>query len=83
MELVLRGVNATGRIPESFGHLTSLSTLDLFSCNLLGSIPKPLLNLTNIEVLDLAYNHLKGPISDLFRFGKLRWLSLRNNNFGG
>ncbi|KAG5628878.1 hypothetical protein H5410_000595 [Solanum commersonii] len=83
MELVLRGVNATGRIPESFGHLTSLHTLRIASCNLLGSIPKPLLNLTNIEEFNLAYNHLEGPISDFFRFGKLRWLSLRYNNFDG
>ncbi|XP_049407420.1 receptor-like protein Cf-9 [Solanum stenotomum] len=81
MELYLSNVNATGRIPESFGHLTSLRTLRILSCNLSGSIPKPLWNITNIEVLDLDDNHLVGPISDLFRFGKLRSLSLRNNNF--
>ncbi|XP_049407394.1 receptor-like protein Cf-9 [Solanum stenotomum] len=81
MELVLYSVNATGRIPESFGHLTSLRILDLFSCNLSGSIPKPLWNLTNIELLNLGHNHLEGPISDFFRFGKLRELSLGNNNF--
>ncbi|KAL3347466.1 hypothetical protein AABB24_021240 [Solanum stoloniferum] len=83
MDLVLTAVNATGRIPESFGHLTSLRTLRIASCNLSGSIPKPLWNLTNIEVLYLGDNHLEGPISDFFRFGKLRLLSLRNNNFNG
>ncbi|KAG5628916.1 hypothetical protein H5410_000633 [Solanum commersonii] len=83
MNLYLNRVDATGRIPESFGHLTSLRTLDLLSCNLSGSIPKPLWNLTNVEVLDLRDNHLEGPISDFFRFGKLRWLSLGNNNFDG
>ncbi|KAL3379478.1 hypothetical protein AABB24_000263 [Solanum stoloniferum] len=83
MRLYLSGVNATGRIPESFGHLTSLRILVLFSCNLSGSIPKPLWNLTNIEKLDLDDNHLEGPISDFFRFGKISWLSLRNNNFNG
>ncbi|XP_049347914.1 receptor-like protein Cf-9 [Solanum verrucosum] len=83
MELYLSGVNATGRIPESFGHLTSLRILDLFSCNLSGSIPKPLWNLTNIEDLVLLDNHLEGPISDLFRFGKLSRLSLGNNNLDG
>ncbi|XP_049388864.1 receptor-like protein Cf-9 homolog [Solanum stenotomum] len=82
-ELYLSGVNATGRIPESFAHLTSLRTLHIAYCNLSGSVPKPLWNLTNIEELNLDYNHLEGPISDLFRFGKLRLLSLRNNNFNG
>ncbi|XP_049388863.1 receptor-like protein 9DC1 [Solanum stenotomum] len=79
MELYLSRVNATGRIPESFGHLTSLRTLRIASCNLSGSIPKPLLNLTNIEELNLDYNHLEGPISDFFRFGKIRFLSLSFN----
>ncbi|XP_049396493.1 receptor-like protein 9DC1 [Solanum stenotomum] len=83
MELYLSSVNATGKIPESFCHLTSLRTLDLSYCNLSGSIPKPLWNLTNIDYLVLAYNHLEGPISDFFRFRKLSLLSLRNNNFDG
>ncbi|TMW85093.1 hypothetical protein EJD97_023792, partial [Solanum chilense] len=83
MELVLTGVNATGRIPESFGHLTSLRRLELSFCNLSGSIPKPLWNLTNIEELNLGDNHLEGPISDFYRFGKLTWLLLGNNNFDG
>ncbi|KAG5628850.1 hypothetical protein H5410_000567 [Solanum commersonii] len=83
MVLYLSSVNATGRIPESFGHLTSLHTLILASCNLSGSIPKPLWNLTNIEDLDLDDNHLEGPISEFFSFGKLRSLSLGNNSFDG
>ncbi|WMV07090.1 hypothetical protein MTR67_000475 [Solanum verrucosum] len=83
VKLDLSGVNATGRIPESFGHLTSMRTLELYSCSLSGSIPKSLWNLTNIEDLNLGYNHLEGPISDLFRFGKLRSLSLANNNLDG
>ncbi|KAH0724459.1 hypothetical protein KY285_000285 [Solanum tuberosum] len=83
MELYLDSVNATGRMPESFGHLTSLCTLTIISCNLSGFIPKPLWNLTNIEDLDLVGNHLEGPISHFLSFGKLRSLSLKNNNFNG
>ncbi|KAH0780492.1 hypothetical protein KY290_000090 [Solanum tuberosum] len=83
MKLHLRGVNITGRIPESFSHLTSLHELDMGYSNLSGPITKPLWNLTNIELLDLGNNHLKGSISLLSRFGKLKELSLRNNNFDG
>ncbi|KAK4736657.1 hypothetical protein R3W88_000354 [Solanum pinnatisectum] len=83
MELYLYSVNATGRIPESFGHLTSLHTLRIVSCYLSGFIPKPLWNLTNIEVLDLGDNHLEGPIPDFFRFGKIWSLSFNNNKFNG
>ncbi|XP_049407366.1 receptor-like protein Cf-9 homolog [Solanum stenotomum] len=83
MELDLYRVNFIGKIPESFSHLTSLRRLTIASCNLSGSIPKPLWNLTSIEKLDLGYNHLEGPISDFFTFGKLWWLSLGKNNFDG
>ncbi|KAL3347203.1 hypothetical protein AABB24_021069 [Solanum stoloniferum] len=83
MQLYLYGVNFTGRIPESFSHLTSLHKLDMSHSNLSGPIPKPLWNLTNIESLFLDDNHLEGPIPQLPRFGKLGYLSLRNNNLDG
>ncbi|MCD7465036.1 hypothetical protein HAX54_000429 [Datura stramonium] len=70
-KLHLYGVNFTGRIPESFSHLTSLLYLDMSYSNLSGSIPKPLWNLTNIEALFLDDNHLEGPISHLLRFEKI------------
>ncbi|XP_027769840.1 receptor-like protein Cf-9 homolog [Solanum pennellii] len=59
MKLALSDVNAFGRIPESFGHLTSPRNLRIASCNLSGSIPKPLWNLTNIEELNLGDNYLR------------------------
>ncbi|XP_049409476.1 receptor-like protein Cf-9 [Solanum stenotomum] len=83
MMLYLYSVNITGRIPESFSHLTSLHELYMSDSNLSGPI-KPLWNLTNIEFLDLGNNHLEGPIScQLSIFEKLKELSLRNNNLDG
>ncbi|KAH0724224.1 hypothetical protein KY285_000086 [Solanum tuberosum] len=81
--LYLYGVNITGRIPESFSHLTSLHDLDMGYSNLSGPIPKPLWNLTHIESLFLDENHLEGPISHFSIFGKLKELLLENNNFDG
>ncbi|KAH0780488.1 hypothetical protein KY290_000086 [Solanum tuberosum] len=81
MKLHLRGVNITGRIPESFSHLTSLVDLDMSNSNLSGPIPKPLWNLTHTESLFLGHNHLEGQISQFLIFEKLKELSLRNNNF--
>ncbi|MCE3049561.1 hypothetical protein HAX54_045172, partial [Datura stramonium] len=78
MNLHLFGVNATGRIPQSFSHLTSLLDLKMSYCNFSG--PIPLWNLTNIEVLFLGNNHLEGSISHLLESGKLRELLLTNNN---
>ncbi|KAK4736405.1 hypothetical protein R3W88_000102 [Solanum pinnatisectum] len=83
MQLYLYGVNITGRIPESFSHLTALHELDMGYSNLAGPIPKPLWNLTHVESLSLSDNHLEGSISQFSGFGKLKRLSLRNNNFDG
>ncbi|KAF3652339.1 putative homeobox-leucine zipper protein ATHB-12-like [Capsicum annuum] len=77
VNLYLDGVNATGNIPESFSHLTSLLDLKISSSNLPG--PIPLWNLTNIEYLDLGNNHLEGPISQFLRFENIWELSLGNN----
>ncbi|KAG5629405.1 hypothetical protein H5410_001122 [Solanum commersonii] len=70
-------------IPESFSYLTSLHYLDMISCNLSGPIIKPLWNLSHIQSLNLRNNHLEGPISQFFKFGNLKLLSLGINNFDG
>ncbi|XP_070019225.1 receptor-like protein Cf-9 isoform X2 [Nicotiana sylvestris] len=76
---------------SSLFKLSSLKRLDLSRNNFSGShispkfgpILKPLWNLTRIEFLILEDNQLEGPISQLFRFGKLNTLLLGNNNFSG
>ncbi|KAM3381743.1 hypothetical protein P3S68_007316 [Capsicum galapagoense] len=64
-------------------YLTSLHDLDRSSGNLSGPILKPLWNLTNTENLSLENNNLEGTICPFFKFGKLRGLRLRGNNFTG
>ncbi|XP_006363779.1 receptor-like protein 12 [Solanum tuberosum] len=83
MYLSLPEVNFIGKIPESFSYLTSLHYLDMRSCNLSGPIIKPLWNLSHIQSLYLRNNHLEGPISQFFKFGNLKLLSLGINNFYG
>ncbi|XP_015063241.1 receptor-like protein Cf-9 [Solanum pennellii] len=83
IKLYLSDVDFTGRMPESFSHLTSLHKLYMSDCNLSGPIPKPLWNLTNIESLYLSGNHLEGLIFHFSIFEKLKELSLGNNNFDG
>ncbi|KAM3324404.1 hypothetical protein P3S67_005556 [Capsicum chacoense] len=74
----------TVRFPSTkWNSIASLMELGLSGVNATGPIPRHLWNLTNIEYLNLDYNHLEGPISHFFRFGKLMELSLRNNNFDG
>ncbi|KAK4736404.1 hypothetical protein R3W88_000101 [Solanum pinnatisectum] len=79
MQLYLYGVNITGRIPESFSHLTSLHDLDMGYSNLSGPIPKPLWNLTNIESLILRANNFAGQL-EFLSFNR-NWTQLKRLDF--
>ncbi|KAH0724221.1 hypothetical protein KY285_000082 [Solanum tuberosum] len=84
MHLYLRGVNFTGRIPESFSHLTSLLELDMGDSNLSGPIPKSLLNQQSLQLLVLSYNNINGQIaSSICNLKTLILLNLRSNNLEG
>lgn len=48
---ILDGNNITGTIPQEFGNLTSLTTLNLQKNHLNGSIPDTLGHLSKLEIL--------------------------------
>ncbi|KAL3347291.1 hypothetical protein AABB24_021126 [Solanum stoloniferum] len=86
MKLSLYRVNITGRIPESFSHLTSLHELDMGYCNLSGPIPKPIWNLTQIERLLLGYNNFDGRLefpSFNISWRQLYYLDFSSNSLTG
>ncbi|KAK3430796.1 hypothetical protein EUGRSUZ_E02351 [Eucalyptus grandis] len=59
-----------GDIPESFGKLVSLESLDLSSNNLTGPIPKSLESLSYLKYSNLSFNHLSGKIPSGGSFAK-------------
>ncbi|KAH0784103.1 hypothetical protein KY290_003701 [Solanum tuberosum] len=92
--LHLRNTQFYGVLPERVFHLSNLESLELsFNPQLTVRFPTTKWNSSaSLQMLDLysvnateelylGYNHLEGPISDFFRFGKLRLLSLANNIF--
>ncbi|KAM7489871.1 hypothetical protein LguiB_027355 [Lonicera macranthoides] len=55
-----------GSIPEVFGNMMSLESLNLYQCGLEGEIPKSFVNLSRLKALDLSYNNLTGQLPELF-----------------
>jgi Leucine-rich repeat (LRR) protein len=67
--------NNLTELPESFGELTNLTTLNLQSCKLITELPESFGELTNLKELNLSYNNLtKLPE----RFGELKNLTTLN-----
>ncbi|KAL3347290.1 hypothetical protein AABB24_021125 [Solanum stoloniferum] len=74
----------TVRFPTTkWNSSASLMELHLSHVNFTGRIPESFSHLTSLHKLYLDNNHLEGPNSQFLRFEKLRYLSLRNNNFDG
>ncbi|KAI3720654.1 hypothetical protein L2E82_31645 [Cichorium intybus] len=82
--LGLSSTNLSGEIPNSIGHLQSLSYLSLSSCGLVGSLPKSLVNLRHLTTLDLSYNKLNGTLpSFLFTLPLIENILLDGNMLTG
>ena len=57
----------TGSIPNSFGNLTKLTTLNIYQNKLSGPIPRELCYNVNLQVLDLRNKSLTGSIPKWLR----------------
>ncbi|KAM7478324.1 hypothetical protein LguiA_026537 [Lonicera macranthoides] len=77
-----------GSIPDAFGNMISLETLDLSFASLECEIPKSFKNLSCLRSLSLFENNLVGQLPDLFQTliaskNSLETLDLRLNEFRG
>ncbi|TYI78721.1 hypothetical protein E1A91_D06G232800v1 [Gossypium mustelinum] len=76
---------SNGRIPSSFGDMSSLQVLDLSNNQLSGEIPEQMaMGCSSLQVLALSNNTLQGSIfSRNFNLTSLSELELNGNNFTG
>ncbi|XP_024156409.1 receptor like protein 27 [Rosa chinensis] len=73
-----------GKIPEFFGNLKGLRSLNVSSNILSGRIRPSLGNLTNLEALDLSHNKFEGEIPPLLlQLSFLQIFSVSHNNLTG
>ncbi|XP_022154390.1 BRASSINOSTEROID INSENSITIVE 1-associated receptor kinase 1-like isoform X2 [Momordica charantia] len=75
--------NISGSIPERFGNLKNLESLDLYSNSLSGPIPDSLGKLTKLSALRLNNNSLSGAIPMSLTNVPLKILDLSNNHLSG
>ncbi|KAF7822595.1 putative LRR receptor-like serine/threonine-protein kinase [Senna tora] len=78
--LILRNCLITGPIPDDFGEMTNLKTLDLSFNRLTGSIPNSFQDLTAINHLFLTNNSLSGAIPQWI-LDETQNIDLSYNNF--
>ncbi|KAM3306737.1 hypothetical protein P3S67_013608 [Capsicum chacoense] len=74
----------TGSIPQDFGNLSFIASLDLGSNNFHGNLPQEMTCLRHLRFLDLSFNSFRGEVPSWFGFlHQLQVLNLRNNSFTG
>ena len=73
-----------GSIPDTLGHLDTLTSLSITSCDLTGGLPTQLGQLTNMQQMFFYNNSLSGPIpSELGNLHKMETLELEMNHLSG
>ncbi|TYH86640.1 hypothetical protein ES332_D01G058500v1 [Gossypium tomentosum] len=73
-----------GQIPDVFGNLNKLTTLDFSYCNFSGQLPPSMFDLTQLTYLDLSPNSLEGPLpTHVTGLRNLKDFSLFNNLLTG
>ncbi|BAT89458.1 hypothetical protein VIGAN_06041300 [Vigna angularis var. angularis] len=78
--VALRNCLITGRIPDYFSEMTSLTTLDLSFNMLTGPVPEAIQNMEKLDFLFLTNNSLSGEIQDWILSFKEN-IDLSYNNF--
>lgn len=73
----------SGKLPESFGNLSELRTLNLSKNYLKGSIPSTLLHLPNLEVLDLSCNGFSDSFPMSISLPSIQVFNISENSFRG
>lgn len=82
--MVMDRNDISGPMPEQFGRLRSLVSLDFTRCDLTGTLPTEIGNLQSLAVLGLGRNDLTGTIpTQVGNLTNLVYLGLERNDLGG
>ncbi|XP_061950596.1 cuscuta receptor 1-like [Populus nigra] len=65
-ELILRGNQLTGILPNSLSNCSALQVLDVSLNNLSGTIPRWIVNMSSLQYLDLSENNFFGSLPSNF-----------------
>ncbi|KAJ0790663.1 putative protein kinase RLK-Pelle-LRR-XI-1 family [Helianthus annuus] len=69
----------TGGLPQQFGSLKMLETLNISHNNFTGSIPTTFNDLFSLTMIDISYNQLEGRVPDMRVFQQAPFKAIENN----